>query len=196
MGETSARFEGSNKKFLDLVFQNPANGILLERLRQMDLRDAWVIAGCLFQTVWNVTTGRPPAENIRDYDVFYFNDDDLSWEAENDIIRRVAANVRDLELPVQVRNQARVHLWYAEHFGPGYRALQSSKEGIDTFLIQCTRVGIHVHASNEIELYAPAGFNDLYEGVLRINPANARTEHFLAKARSYRERWPWLRIEE
>ncbi|XVV16815.1 nucleotidyltransferase family protein [Actinoplanes sp. CA-131856] len=50
----------------------------------------YVTAGCLFQTVWNVVTGRPPAEGIKDYDVFYFDDGDLSWEAEDQVIKAFA----------------------------------------------------------------------------------------------------------
>jgi hypothetical protein len=42
-----------------------------------------VTAGCLFQTVWNVVTDRPPTSGIKDYDIFYFDGTDLSWEAED-----------------------------------------------------------------------------------------------------------------
>jgi hypothetical protein len=38
----------------------------------LDLHGWYVTAGCVFQTVWNVVTGRPPTNGIRDYDVFYF----------------------------------------------------------------------------------------------------------------------------
>ena len=73
-------------------------------------------AGVLFQTVWNALTGRPPGTGIRDADFFYF-DADTSWEAEDAVIRAGADLFADLPVPVEIRNEARVHLWYADRFG-------------------------------------------------------------------------------
>ncbi|GAA3278965.1 hypothetical protein GCM10010469_63300 [Streptomyces labedae] len=45
------------------------NDTLLEVLRRTEtlgLPGWYVTAGCLFQTVWNVVTGRPPGEGIKD----------------------------------------------------------------------------------------------------------------------------------
>ena len=184
-----------SSEFLGLVLQNPVNRVLLDRLPKLGLQDAWLVAGCLFQTVWNIKTGRPPTEGIRDYDIFYFSGQDLSWAAENEDIRRVAEQLRDLAVPVELKNQARVHLWYGERFGGFYPPLRSSKEGIDRFLIRCTCVGVHAEASGALQLYAPSGLDELYNGVLRLNPANPRRELFVAKTESYRARWPWLSVE-
>jgi hypothetical protein len=57
-------------------------------------------------------------------------------------------------------------------------------------------VGVHVDAKGAFELYAPGGLDEIYSGVLRINPANCRPELFKAKAESYCARWPWLQVEE
>jgi hypothetical protein len=46
------------------------------------LPDAWLVAGCLFQTVWNLQAGRDATAGIKDYDLFYFDDADLSEQAE------------------------------------------------------------------------------------------------------------------
>jgi hypothetical protein len=44
------------------------------------------------------------------------------------------------------------------------------------------------------ELYAPNGVQELESGVLRPNPKCDHPDLFQAKAASYRERWPWLRL--
>jgi uncharacterized protein len=67
-------------------------------------------------------TGRPLDYGIKDYDLGYFDDSDLSYEAEDAVIRRVkAAFDEPLRSTVEVRNQARVHLWFeassANHTG-------------------------------------------------------------------------------
>ena len=45
-------------RFLSLITKNPNNVVLLERLAQLGLNDAWLVSGCLFQTAWNVMDGR------------------------------------------------------------------------------------------------------------------------------------------
>ncbi len=96
------------------------NDVLMEvlaRAATLDLPRWYLTAGCLFQTVWNVVTGRPPADGIKDYDVFYFDDADLSWEAEDAVIRAGKAAFAGMPAEVEIRNEARVHLWYEEKFG-------------------------------------------------------------------------------
>ncbi|GGR28472.1 nucleotidyltransferase family protein [Deinococcus ruber] len=181
-------------EFLELVRLNPVNAALLERLPLLGLPQAHLVAGCLFGTVWNVRSGRPPTENIRDYDLFY-HDPDTSYDAEDAVIRRVAALVADLKADVEVRNQARVHLWFEDRFGQARPPISSVRQGIDEFLVRCTCVGI----SSASEVYAPYGLAELAAGVLRPNPRNA--DHsggrlYRAKVASYRERWPWLREAE
>lgn len=60
--------------------------------------------------VWNVVTGRPPTSGIKDYDVFYFDGGDLSWEAEAAVIKAGWEVTAGLPAEVEIRNEARVHL--------------------------------------------------------------------------------------
>jgi len=182
----------TGEEFEACVMTNPANGALIGRLAGLGLGDCYLTAGCLYQTVWNQLSGRPPEWGIKDYDIFYFDDGDLSWEAEDRVIRVVDQATSDLGIKVEVRNQARVHLWYPARFGGDCPAFKTVREGIDSFLIACTCVGIDVDTG---AIHAPHGFADLAAGLLRMNPLNPRPEQFHAKAVSVRERWPWLTIE-
>lgn len=172
------------------ALENPANAEILRRLPALDLPQAYLVAGCLYQAVWNRLGGRPVDADIKDYDVFYF-DPDTRWEAEDRAIRRAADLFADLGVTVELKNQARVHLWYAQRFGPGYPPLASSEDGIGRYLVACTCVGIR---AVDGALHAPYGLAELWDGVLRMNPLNPRPALFQAKAESYRARWPWLRI--
>jgi uncharacterized protein len=60
---------------------------LLARAATMDLPDWYLVAGCLYQTVWNTVTGQPPEAGILDYDLAYFDASDLSWDAEDAVIQ-------------------------------------------------------------------------------------------------------------
>src|SRR4051812_43114526 len=90
---------------------------VLARAAKLDLPGWYLTAGCVFQTVWNVVTDRPPTEGIKDYDLFYFDDSDLSWDAENEVIQTGEDAFSNLPAAVEIRNEARVHLWYEDHFG-------------------------------------------------------------------------------
>ena len=45
-------------QFLTAALQNPANEIIAEELFRLALADAWLVSGCMVQTVWNVLTSR------------------------------------------------------------------------------------------------------------------------------------------
>jgi hypothetical protein len=173
-----------------LALANPVNAELMRRLPALDLPQGHLTAGCLFQAVWNAQSGLAPGWGVKDYDVFYF-DSDLSWQAEDAVIQRVQAVVADLGVTVEVRNQARVHLWYPQRFGLSYPRLRDCREGIDRYLIACTCVGLSLADG---ELYAPDGLHDLAAGRLRLNPRWAQPALFAAKAASYQARWPWLTV--
>jgi len=166
---------------------------VLERLAGLDLPDAHLAAGCLFQTVWNVLDGQDPERGIGDYDVIYFDDTDLSWEAEDVVIRRAAAVFDDLGVEVEVRNQARVHLWYEDHFGVPAPPITSCANAIDRYASHACRYGIHPGPEGW-EVYAPVGFDDLFGFVLRPNPVVAPRHVYETKAARWKALWPRLQV--
>jgi hypothetical protein len=180
-------------QFLAAVLKNPVNDIITRELFELALPDAWLVSGCLLQTVWNVLTGRPAGYGINDYDVFYF-DPDTSWETEDAIIRRLEARLKHLGVIVETRNQARVHLWYAGKHGLPYPPLACSCDGIDRFLTANTMVGIR-RAASSYEVYAPNGFDDISRMIVRPNTgANFSPKNYLAKAARWKALWPEITV--
>jgi len=167
---------------------------VLERLRGQMLPDSWVVSGAIYNTVWNVLTGRPAFTGIKDVDVFYFDDGDLSYEAEDRVIRRALASFQSLPVPVEVRNQARVHLWFRDRFGQDYSPLRSSCEAIDRFSSRTHCVGIRLDEKGKLDVYAPFGLDDIF--AFRITPNrvldNSRT-HTKKAARALSV-WPELMV--
>lgn len=173
--------------FLRDVSQNPANAGILAHWEELALPNAWLVAGCLFQTVWNLQSGRAPATGIKDYDIFYFDPHDLSEVGERRIQARADQVLSGLNVTVEVANQARVHLWYQRHFGRPYPRLCSSEDGIKRFLALETCVGIRPN-----QCHAPYGLGGIYAGTLSPNPLTPYPELFAKKTRSYCARWPHL----
>ena len=180
------------KTLLELAMANPINAEITARLPALGVDQCMLTAGCLFQAVWNHQSNLPADQGVKDYDVFYF-DPDLSYEAEDKVIRSAEQLFQDLGVNVEVKNQARVHLWYGQRFGRPYPQLHSAKQGVDRYLVAGTCIGLEIETG---EVYVPFGLEDVEQGVLRINPDHPEPELFGAKARSYQARWPWLRIVE
>jgi hypothetical protein len=94
----------SADSFIELACRNPFNLAVLERIGELAAPDSWLVAGCLYQTVWNILSDRPVTENIKDYDIFYFDASDTSYEAEDRVIKRAADLFSDLDIEIEVRN--------------------------------------------------------------------------------------------
>jgi len=176
-------------RFAGEILANRNNRAILDRWGDLALPQGWLVAGCLFQTVWNLQAGRPPETDIKDYDLFYFDGADLSEDAERAVQARADAVLGDLGVTIEVANQARVHVWYESFFGRPYTALGSSRAGIERFLVPATCLGVRPG-----EVCAPYGLEALYRGELAMNPLVPHRELFERKAASYRARWPALTI--
>lgn len=84
---------------------------VLTTVRALDLPDWRLVSGAVYQAVWNARTGRPAGYGVKDYDLAYFDASDLSYEAEDVVIKRVAAAFDEpFRSQVEVRNQARVQI--------------------------------------------------------------------------------------
>lgn len=184
-------------EFLRLIRLNPSVNTILDRLPALETPNTWLVGGCLFQTVWNVLAGHDPGRAIRDYDVFYFDSTDLSREAEEDINVRAAFMFSEIDCEVDVRNQARVHTWYADEFGvEGYPRLTKSTDGIDNFLAVCCMVAVRRTESGGIELYAPLGVEDVLNRIVRPNPwfPKAPRDDYEKKSKRWETYWPDLQV--
>ncbi len=180
-------------EFIAATLRNPVNKTIVDELFHLALPDAWLVSGCLVQTVWNVRTGRAAGYGIADYDIFYF-DHDTSWEAEDSVIRQLNAAFARLGVTVEARNQARVHLWYPEKHGLPYPPLSCSTDGIDRFLTRNTRIGLR-RTREGYAVYAPDGFDDAEKLMVRPNPGpNFSAENYAKKAARWKKLWPEVTV--
>jgi len=163
--------------------------------RHLCLPDWLVFSGAVYQPVLNHLTGRPLDHGIKDYDLAYFDASDLSYEAEDAVIRRVkAAFDEPLRRMVEVRNQARVHLWFETKFGEPYPPLSHTAEALDRFTSATFAVGVRLEPDDRLHIEAPFGLADLFALRLRPNPRR-ETIHFARTSAGVRRRWPELVID-
>jgi uncharacterized protein len=163
--------------------------------RRLCLPDWLVFSGAVYQPVLNRLTGRPLDFGIKDYDLGYFDMSDLSYEAEDEVIRRVkAAFDEPLRSMVEVRNQARVYLWFEAKFGEPYTPLSCTAEALERFTSGTFAVGVRLEPDNRLHIEAPFGLADLFALRLRPNPRR-KTVGFARTSADVRRRWPELVIE-
>ena len=167
---------------------------VLIRAAAMDLPGWYLVAGCLYQTAWNVVTGQPPEAGILDYDLAYFDGSDLSWEAEDAVIRTGHEVFAELPAPVQIRNQARVHLWYPAKFGVPCPPHDSTEAAIDSFEATTACLGIRLQQGEHWRIYAPHGLADVFNLVVRPNPVLSPRHVYDAKTARWRQQWPSLTV--
>ena len=164
--------------------------------RDLGLPDWRIVSGAVYQTVWNSLTGREPDYGVKDYDLFYFDPEDISYEAEDVHIQRAAASYpADLAPLVEVRNQARVHLWFEAHFGEPYAPLSRTDEALARFVAPAFAIGVRLEADDRLDIAAPFGLEDVFAMRLRPNPLRGMAVGWSKVTASAQARWPEVVIE-
>jgi hypothetical protein len=188
VSELEARLEA-------ILRASPSLMRVLETARELDLPDWLIVSGAVYQRVFNHLTGREADYGIKDYDLVYFDGADISYDAEDAVIRRVASAfdppLRDL---VEVRNQARVHVWFEGKFGEPYAPLSCSAEALERFVSPIFAVGARLEPDGRMAIVAPFGLDDLFAMRLRPNPIR-KTGGFERTAANVQARWPELSVQ-
>lgn len=183
----------NDARFIELALANDVNREILKRMSDLDLPDAWLVSGSLFQTVWNVLTGRDPEYGIKDYDIFYF-DPDTSWDAEDMVIKKAREIFAGIDADIELKNQARVHLWYREKFGADYPPLGKSTDGIDRFLSPVCMLGLQEN-TRSLTVYTRHSYADLEALIVRPHVSSNFTKAaYDAKTARWKSLWPELTV--
>jgi hypothetical protein len=75
--------EAMTRRLKHILRQAPRLMRVLEVARTFDLPDWLIFSGAVYQPVLNHLTGRPSEYGLRDYDLAYFDDRDISYDAED-----------------------------------------------------------------------------------------------------------------
>ena len=185
---------GLEARLVEIVRADPGLMHVLTIVRDQGLPDWRIFSGAVYQSVWNALTGRPAGYGVRDYDVGYF-DPDTSWDAEDVVIKRVAAAFEEpFRSTVEVRNQARVPIWFPAHFGEPYEPLSGTDEALARFVAPAFAVGVRLEADDTISVAAPLGLEDVFALTLRPNPNRPRAKDWPRVVERALARWPELRV--
>lgn len=171
------------------------NSVLFEVIKEsqtIGMKNYYIGAGCICQTVWNFQNGMDFMYGISDIDFAYF-DEDLSYEKEDSVIKQVKQKFQGLPVEVDVKNQARVHLWYKEYYGYDLQPYVSVEDAINTWPTTATSIGVRLY-SDTFVVYAPFGLNDLFGQIVRPNKTQITKETYLKKCEKWGLKWNTLKF--
>ena len=181
-------------QFLERAIRSsPVLGPVLDRWAEVRLPDGWLAAGAVAQTVWNAKLGYPPDHGIRDVDIVYFDGEDLTAESEQGEAQRIASLFAHSSVRCDVKNEARVHLWYEARFGYAIAPYRSTEDAIATFPTTATAIAVRL-ADGRFEVSAPFGLTDLFHLIVRPNKTQINAQRYEAKLSRWRTNWPALDI--
>lgn len=164
--------------------------------RDLDLPDWLIVSGAVYNNVWNALTGRPSGYGVKDIDLFYHDPSDLSFEAEDRVIQQASPKFEALAVPVEIRNQARVHLWYENRFGGPCPRYLTSAHALDYFAAETHAVGIRMNELDEIEVVAPFGLDHIFSFRLRPNRRLDNLNTYREKVGRVKTLWPEVQADD
>lgn len=171
---------------------------ILEFVDSLNLPNYYIAAGSIFQTIWNYFDNLDLDYNIKDIDVIYYDNTDLSVDKDLDIYNKIKdyCNRFNLNYEVDVSNEARMHLWKCEHEGINMEQYKNSEDAINNWIATVHAIGITLN-NNEINIYAPYGLSDIYSKTIRpIKHQYNSKEIYDKKVNSWNKRFDGLNIIE
>ena len=164
---------------------------ILEKARELEAPNWYIGAGAIAQTVWNYFHQFQSTQGIKDYDLVYF-DPDTAYEAEDTFIQKGKSIFADVSHPVEIRNQARVHLWYKNHFGTDIAAHTCTEHAITTWPTTATGIGVRLNSDNTFTVFSPFGLHDVLGMIVRPNKVKITEQIYLDKVNRWHAVWPML----
>jgi uncharacterized protein len=185
---------GHEPELIAIVRRTPWLLRALAAVRSVELPEGAIGAGAVRAAVWNHLHGFAETPALRDVDVVYFDPRDLSKARDDAYLAQLQTLAPDF--PWEITNQAAVHQWLTDGSGRQLVQFRSLEEGVATWPETATSVAVRLNPDDSIGVIAPLGLEDLFDMVIRRNPARASVETFRKRIaeKRYTERWPKVRI--
>lgn len=164
---------------------------ILKVLESIGIDNCYVGAGSINQTVFNYYHDYSYNYGIKDYDIVYF-DEDLSYEKEDKVIKKIKDKLGILSDMVDIKNEARVHLWYNEKYQTKREPYSSVEDAIASWGATITCVGVRME-NDKLEVYAPYGLEDIFGMIIRPVKKDFSKEMYDERTIRWQKKWPMLK---
>ena len=183
----------TDEEILERLSQDQNIRRILEIIRNLQLQDSWLAAGCVRNFIWNMLSERPGFDSDTDVDVIFF-DPTISYEQTLQLEMELREAFPDYRW--ELKNQVYMHI-----HSPNTQPYSCSKDAMTQYPERCTAIGLRLMANDKLELFAPYGLEDIRAFQVRPTP------HFLAdeerkklytqrlSKKNWQDKWPQLSFE-
>jgi hypothetical protein len=178
----------------DILESNEELQDTLRKIKQLEIPNWYIGGGSIAQIIWNNFHNFNWYKGIDDFDIVYFDKENISKEKESNYQARLQALLPNCRVRIEVVNEARVHLWFKEDYGREIFPFKSSEDAIRSFPTTSSAIGIKLNDKNNLEFFIPRGLTDLLEMVVRANKIHVSEKVYAKKAKRWKKEWPQLRI--
>ena len=181
-------------KFLKYILINRDIEKILHRMPNFDQK-LWLAAGSICQTYWNLNSGRSPNDGIKDYDLIYF-DPDVSWDKENEMILMGREAFLDIGIEIEIRNQARVPVWYKEKFGIEFPPVDHAVYSVRRYPSKTSAIALSFDSNFGYQIYAPFGIRNIVNGCILPNRRLDIEHIYKSKTNEWIRKWEFLEVQQ
>ncbi len=180
-----------------IIMSNKTLEEVISKAHLSGIENYYIGAGCIAQTVWNYMSGNPLEYGIKDIDFAFFDDKNIDYKYENSVVLKMKELFSNLQVDIDVKNQARVHIWYENHFSYKIQPYTSLEAALNTWPTTATAIGVRREHNGELKVYAPFGLNDLFGKIVRANKVQINREIYEVKVSRWLSTWldllviPW-----
>lgn len=169
---------------------------VLHRLQKLDIpQDYYVMSGWPAQIIANYNSDRPLDTNVKECDIVYW-EPDLSVEREQEVIKLIETTLADLNLPLDITNEARTHLWLPDYCGITIDPYPNIEAAITSMTETITCLGVRLDQAGNFVIFAPFGLNDIFGDIIRpvTDSPLISQKYYTERALGKQKRFPNLKI--
>lgn len=180
----------------EILALDPKFMTVLRRLRDLDIpQNYYVMSGWPAQIVANYNAERPLDTNVKECDIVYW-EADLSAKREQTITHLIETALADINLPLDITNEARAHLWLPDYCGITIDPYPSIEAAITSMTETITCLGVRLDQNGTLVVFAPYGLNDIFSDTIRpLKDSPLISEkYYTERALGKQKRFPNLKI--
>ena len=103
--------------------------------------------------------------------------------------------LKDIDIVSDIKNQARVHIWYNPKYGTNREPYTSCEDAVSSWGSTVTCIGIRKE-NGQLIVYCPYGLNDLFSLTIRPVKRYFDKESYEARSKRWKAKWDKLNIVE
>lgn len=99
--------------------------------------------------------------------------------------------MKKLHINTDIKNQARVYIWYYKKYGIKKKPYTSVEDAISSWGATITCIGVRL-SNNKLVIHAPYGLNDIFKMIIRPVKREFTKKDYDEKATKWMKKWPKL----